>query len=118
MRNVAAEQGDVRYLVPMKQSRAGSDGRAARCAHGDLTKRDLQEAQTALCRSGDRVCARRQQSGRVCRCSWLGQEPFIVSLTSDKNRQKRSQGTDDPLVRHCSSRYLCRVLCRASCSTL
>ena len=117
MRNVAAEQGDVRYLCPMKRSRAGSDGRAARCATAISTKKKLTRSSNCIMSiRRSCLCATSAIRRRFAACSVkLGQELFPSShLTSEKNG-KEAKGTDDPVgAPPATRRYLCRVLCRAA----
>jgi nanoRNase/pAp phosphatase (c-di-AMP/oligoRNAs hydrolase) len=99
MRNVAAEQGDVRYLVPDERIARRIRRQGGKVRHGDLLKEDtykklkLRHVDQAVVfvRDGD-------DQGRVCRLlRALDKNISIVSLTSEKNGKKES---DDVLVRH------------------
>jgi len=99
MRNVAAEQGDVRYLVPDERIARRIRRQGGKVRHGDLLNEDTYkklklhhvDQAVVFVRAADdqeRVC-------RVLRA--LDKNISIVSLTSEKNGKRES---DDVLVRH------------------
>jgi nanoRNase/pAp phosphatase (c-di-AMP/oligoRNAs hydrolase) len=101
MRNVAAEQGDVRYLVPNEKIARRIKGQGGKVRHGDLKKEEtyrkikLRHVDQAIVfvRDADDHTA-------VCRLlRELDKNVAIVSLTSDKNGKKVSKEPDDPLLR-------------------
>ena len=103
MRNVATEQGDVRYLVPNANDRpAHQTATAARLRHGDLLKEETYkkiklhhvDQAVVFVRDAD-------EQDRVCRLlRVLDKNLSIVSLTSEKNGKKTAKEPDDPLLRH------------------
>jgi nanoRNase/pAp phosphatase (c-di-AMP/oligoRNAs hydrolase) len=99
MRNVAQEQGEVRYLVPNERVARQIKRQGGKVRHGDLLKEEtykklkLHHVDQAIVflRDGE-------LQGRVCRLlRSLDKQVSIVSLTSDTNGHKTS---DDPLLRH------------------
>ena len=99
MRNVAAEQGEVRYLVPNDKIGRGIKRQGGKASHGDLLKEEtykkikLHHVDQAIVflRDGE-------LQSRVCRLlRSLDKRVSIVSLTSDNNGDKEAA---DPLLRH------------------
>ena len=99
MRNVAAEQGDVRYLVPDERIARRIMRQGGNVRHGALLSEDTYkklklhhvDQAVVFVRGAD------DQEG-VCRLlRALDKNISIVSLTSEKNGKKES---DDVLVRH------------------
>ena len=99
MRNVAAEQGEVRYLVPNDKIARSIKRQGGKASHGDLLKEEtykkikLHHIDQAIVflRNGE-------LQGRVCRLlRSLDKRVSIVSLTSDNNGDKEAA---DPLFRH------------------
>ena len=102
MRNVATQQGDVRYLVPNATIAQRIRRQGGKVRHGDLLKEEtykkikLHHVDQAIVFVRD---ADDQQ--RVCRLfRALDKNISIVSLTSEKNGKKTAKGPDDPLLRH------------------
>ncbi|MBM4260578.1 MAG: hypothetical protein FJ145_03955 [Deltaproteobacteria bacterium] len=100
MRNVAAEQGEVRYLVQNNAVARGVRRRGGKVAQGDLLKEEtykkikLHHVDQAIVFVRD---AEVQQ--RVCQLlRSLDKNLSIVSLTSEKNGKKKEP--PDPLLRH------------------
>ncbi len=102
MRNAAAEQGDVCYLVPNQRIARRIKRQGGKARHGDLYKgetyKKLQlhhvDQAVVFVRNGDDQMA-------VCRLLRdLDKGISIVSLTSDKNGKKDNQEPNDPLLRH------------------
>ncbi len=102
MRNVATEQGDVRYLVPNLKIAQRIKLQRGKVWHGDLLKEEtykkiklhhVDQAVVFVRDAGDQE--------RVCRLlRLLDKNISIVSLTSEKNGKKNSKEPDDPLLRH------------------
>jgi len=99
MRNVAAEQGEVRYLVPNDKIARAIKRQGGKASHGDLLKEEtykkfkLHHIDQAIVflRDGE-------LQSRVCRLlRSLDKRVSIVSLTSDNNGDKEAA---DPLLRH------------------
>ena len=99
MRNVAAEQGEVRYLVPNDKIARAIKRQGGKASQGDLLKEEtykkikLHHIDQAIVflRNGE-------LQGRVCRLlRSLDKRVSIVSLTSDNNGDKEAA---DPLFRH------------------
>jgi nanoRNase/pAp phosphatase (c-di-AMP/oligoRNAs hydrolase) len=115
MRNVAAEQGDVRYLVANVTiaRRIRRDGGKVR--HGDLNRaetykkinlRHIDQAVVFVRDAGDQKA--------VCRLlRELDKNISIVSLTSEKNGQKNSKELEDPLLRHLQLADIFEEFCAA-----
>ena len=102
MRNVAAEQVDVRYLVPSETMARRIRRQGGKVRHGDLTKEETYKK--LKLRHVDQAIVFVRDAGdqsAVCRLlRALDKNISIVSLTSEKNGKKEAKGTDDPLVRH------------------
>jgi nanoRNase/pAp phosphatase (c-di-AMP/oligoRNAs hydrolase) len=99
MRNVAAEQGEVRYLVPSEQVARSIKRQGGTVRQGDLLKEEtykklkLHHVDQAIVFIRDP-----EVQQRVCRLlRELDKGMSIVSLTSANNGKKNSA---DPLVRH------------------
>jgi len=99
MRNVAAEQGEVRFLVPNDKIARAIKRQGGKASHGDLLKEEtykkikLHHIDQAIVflRNGE-------LQSRVCRLlRSLDKRVSIVSLTSDNNGDKEAA---DPLLRH------------------
>ncbi|HET7008575.1 MAG TPA: DHH family phosphoesterase [Candidatus Binatia bacterium] len=102
MRNVATEQGDVRYLVPNLKIAQRIKRQRGKVSHGDLLKEETYkkiklhhvDQAVVFVRDAD-------EQDRVCRLlRALDKNISIVSLTSEKNGGKTVKELDDPLVRH------------------
>jgi len=102
MRNVATEQGDVRYLVPNAKIAQRIRRQRGKVWHGDLLKEEtykkikLHHVDQAIVfvRNAD-------DQERACRVlRGLDKNISIVSLTSEKNGKKKPKEADDPLLRH------------------
>src|SRR5689334_14954550 len=100
MRNVAAEQREVRYLVPNEKVARAIKRRGGKAWHGDLLKEEtykkikLQYIDQAIVFLRDA-----ELQDRVCRLlRSLDKMVSIVSLTSDDNGHHKE--TPDPLLRH------------------
>jgi nanoRNase/pAp phosphatase (c-di-AMP/oligoRNAs hydrolase) len=102
MRNVATEQGDVRYLVPNPSIARRIKREGGKVRHGDLQKEETYrkiklhhvDQAVVFVRDPD------DQKG-VCRLLRdLDKNISIVSLTSEKNNKKEIPASDDPLLRH------------------
>ena len=99
MRNVAAEQGEVRYLVPSEAVARAIRRQGGKVLHGDLLKEDtykkikLHHVDQAIVFIRDADLQK-----RVCRLlRELDKGVSIVSLSSASNGQR---DTSDPLLRH------------------
>ena len=99
MRNVAAEQGEVRYLVPNDKIARGIKRQGGKAAHGDLLKEEtykkikLHYVDQAIVFIRDADLQK-----RVCRLlRELDKGVSIVSLSSAGNGKRESA---DPLLRH------------------
>ncbi len=102
MRNVAAEQGDLRYLVPNERIARRIRRQGGKARHGDLLKEEtykkikLHHVDQAVVFVRD---ADYQQA--VCRLlRQLDKNISIVSLISEKNGKKNGREPEDPLLRH------------------
>ncbi len=102
MRNVATEQGDVRYLVPNANIAQRIKRQRGKVWHGDLLKEEtykkikLHHVDQAIVFVRDA-----DDQDRVCRLlRALDKNIPIVSLTSEKNGKKTAKEPDDPLLRH------------------
>ena len=102
MRNVATEQGDVRYLVPNLKIAQRIKRQRGKVSHGDLLKEETYkkiklhhvDQAVVFVRDAD-------EQDRVCRLlRALDKNISIVSLTSEKNGGKTVKELADPLVRH------------------
>ena len=102
MRNVAADQGDVRYLVPNQKVAGRIKRQGAKVRHGDLLKEETYK-KIKLYHIDQAVVFVRDadQQQAVCRLlRELDKNLSIVSLTSEKNGKKENGELDDPLLRH------------------
>lgn len=102
MRNVATEQGDVRYLVPNLKIAQRIKQQRGKVWHGDLLKEETYK-KIKLHHVDQAVVFVRDAADqeRVCRLlRLLDKNISIVSLTSEKNGKKNSKEADDPLLRH------------------
>ena len=102
MRNVATEQGDVRYLVPNLKIAQRIKQQRGKVWHGDLLKEETYK-QIKLHHVDQAVVFVRDAADqeRVCRLlRLLDKSISIVSLTSEKNGKNKSKEPDDPLLRH------------------
>jgi nanoRNase/pAp phosphatase (c-di-AMP/oligoRNAs hydrolase) len=102
MRNVATEQGDVRYLVPNEKVAQRIKRQHGKVAYGDLLKEEtykkikLHHVDQAIVFVRDV-----EEQDRVCRLlRTLDKNVSIVSLISEKNGKKPAREPDDPLLRH------------------
>ena len=113
MRNVATEQGDVRYLVPTANIAQRIKRQRVKVRHGDLLKEETYkkiklhhvDQAVVFVRDAD-------EQDRVCRLlRALDKNIPIVSLTSEKNGKKNYERTRRPAVAPLAARrYLRRVL--------
>jgi nanoRNase/pAp phosphatase (c-di-AMP/oligoRNAs hydrolase) len=115
MRNVAAEQGEVRYLVPNEKIARRIRRQGGKVRQGDLLKEEtfkkvnLHHVDQAVVFVRD---ADDQQA--VCRLlRELDKNVAIVSLTSDKNSKKNGDETDDSLLRHLQLADIFEEFCAA-----
>jgi len=102
MRNVATEQGDVRYLVPNADVAQRIRRQRGRVGHGDLLKEETYK-KVKLHHVDQAVVFVRDADiqDRVCRLlRSLDKNISIVSLTSEKNGKKTAKEPEDPLLRH------------------
>jgi len=102
MRNVATDQGDVRYLVPDAKFAQRIKRQHAKVVHGDLLKEETYK-KVKLHHVDQAVVFVRDvdEQDRVCRLlRTLDKNVSIVSLTSEKNGKKTAKEPDDPLIRH------------------
>ena len=102
MRNVATDQGDVRYLVPDAKFAQRIKRQHAEVVHGDLLKEETYK-KVKLHHVDQAVVFVRDvdEQDRVCRLlRALDKNVSIVSLTSEKNGKKTAKEPDDPLLRH------------------
>ena len=102
MRNVATEQGDVRYLVPNLKIAQRIKQQRGKVWHGDLLKEETYK-KIKLHHVDQAVVFVRDAADqeRLCRLlRLLDKNISIVSLTSEKNGKKNSKEPDDPLLRH------------------
>jgi len=102
MRNVATEQGDVRYLVPNAKIAQRIRRQRGKVWHGDLLKEETYK-KTKLHHVDQAIVFVRDADyqHRVCRLlRVLDKNIPIVSLTSEKNGKKPAKEPDDPLLRH------------------
>jgi nanoRNase/pAp phosphatase (c-di-AMP/oligoRNAs hydrolase) len=102
MRNVAAEQGDLHYLVPNEKIARRIRRQGGKARHGDLLKEEtykkikLRHVDQAVVFVRD---ADYQQA--VCRLlRQLDKNVSIVSLISEKNGKKNDREPEDPLLRN------------------
>ena len=99
MRNVATEQGEIRYLVPAESVARAIKRQSGKASHGDLLKEEtykklkLHHIDQAIVFIRDT-----EIQDRICRLlRSLDKRVSIVSLTSGSNGRKESA---DPLLRH------------------
>jgi len=99
MRNVAAEQGEVRFLVPNDKIARAIKRQGGKASHGDLLKEETYK-KIKLHHIDQAIVFLRdgELQSRVCRLlRSLDKRVSIVSLTSDNNGDKEAA---DPLLRH------------------
>jgi nanoRNase/pAp phosphatase (c-di-AMP/oligoRNAs hydrolase) len=99
MRNVAAEQGEVRFLVPNDKIARAIKRQGGKASHGDLLKEETYK-KIKLHHIDQAIVFLRdgELQSRVCRLlRSLDKRVSIVSLTSDNNGDKEAA---DPLFRH------------------
>jgi nanoRNase/pAp phosphatase (c-di-AMP/oligoRNAs hydrolase) len=102
MRNVAAEQGDVRYLVPNQRIAGRIKRQGGKVRHGELLKEETYK-KIKLHHVDQAVVFVRDADDQkaVCRLlRELDKNISIVSLTSEKNGKKETAEPEDPLLRH------------------
>ena len=115
MRNVAAEQGDVRYLVPTKRIAGRIKRQGGKARHGDLYKEEtykklkLHHVDQAVVFVRDADDQRAVY--RVLR--ELDKNISIVSLTSEKNGKKKTKEPEDALLRHLQLADIFEEFCAA-----
>jgi nanoRNase/pAp phosphatase (c-di-AMP/oligoRNAs hydrolase) len=99
MRNVAAEQGEVRYLVPNEKVARAIKRRGGKAWHGDLLKEETYKKIKLHYIDQAIVFVRDTDlQDRVCQLlRSLDKRVSIVSLTSESNGKKEAA---DPLLRH------------------
>jgi nanoRNase/pAp phosphatase (c-di-AMP/oligoRNAs hydrolase) len=112
MRNVATEQGEIRYLVPSDVVARAIKRQGGKASQGDLLKEEtykklkLHYVDQAIVFIRDTEI----QDG-ICRLlRTLDKRVSIVSLTSDNNGKK---GTADPLLRHLQLADIFQEFCAA-----
>ena len=101
MRNVAAEQGDVRYLVPNDKIARRIRGQGGKVRHGDLKKEDTYR-KIKLHHVDQAIVFVRDADDHTAVCRLLrnfDKNLSIVSLTSEKNGKKDGKEPEDPLLR-------------------
>jgi nanoRNase/pAp phosphatase (c-di-AMP/oligoRNAs hydrolase) len=102
MRNVASEQGDVRYLVPNAKIAQRIKQQRAKVWHGDLLKEETYK-KIKLHHVDQAIVFVRDPDDQQRACQvlrGLDKNIPIVSLTSEKNGKKNPKESDDPLLRH------------------
>ncbi|HLN85515.1 MAG TPA: bifunctional oligoribonuclease/PAP phosphatase NrnA [Candidatus Limnocylindrales bacterium] len=102
MRNVATEQGEVRYLVPDAKIARRIRRQGGKVRHGDLNKEETYKKIT-LHHVDQAVVFVRDTDDQKAVCRLLRQldkNLSIVSLTSDKNGKIDVKAPEDPLLRH------------------
>ena len=120
MRNVATEQGDVRYLVPNAKIAQRIRRQRGKVWHGDLLKEETYK-KTKLHHIDQAIVFVRDADyqHRVCRLlRVLDKNIPIVSLTSEKNGKKTAKEPDDPLLRHLQLADIFKDFAPRNCSTL
>ena len=110
MRNVAAEQGEVRYLVPDDKMARGIKRQGGKASHGDLLKEETYKKLKLHYVDQAIVFVRDPEyQERVCRLlRSLDKRVSIVSLTSSSNGNKESV---DPLLRHLQLAHIFEEFC-------
>lgn len=101
MRNVAAEQGDVRYLVPDEKVARRIKGQGGKVRHGDLKKEETYR-KIKLHHVDQAIVFVRDADDHTAVCRLLrnfDKNLSIVSLTSEKNGKKDGKEPEDPLLR-------------------
>ena len=101
MRNVAAEQGDVRYLVPDEKIARRIRGQGGKVRHGDLKKEETYR-KIKLHHVDQAIVFVRDADDHTAVCRLLrnfDKNLSIVSLTSEKNGKKDGNEPEDPLLR-------------------
>ena len=115
MRNVAAEQGDVRYLVPNIRVARRIKQQGGRVRHGDLLKEETYK-KIKLHHVDQAVVFVRDADDQhaVCRLlRELDKNISIVSLTSEKNGKNESKEPEDALVRQLQLADIFEEFCAA-----
>ncbi|MBM4297574.1 MAG: hypothetical protein FJ143_07515 [Deltaproteobacteria bacterium] len=115
MRNVAAEQGDVRYLVPNEKIARRIRRQGGKVRHGDLLKEETFK-KIKLHHVDQAVVFVRDADDQkvVCRLlRELDKNISIVSLTSEKNGKKDGKEPEDPLLRHLQLADIFEEFCAA-----
>ncbi len=115
MRNVAAEQGDVRYLVPNPRIAGRIKRQGGKVRHGDLYKEDTYK-KIKLHHVDQAVVFVRDTEDQhaVCRLlRELDKNISIVSLTAEKNGKKSSKEPEDALLRHLQLADIFEEFCAA-----
>ncbi|MGH7887020.1 MAG: DHH family phosphoesterase [Candidatus Binatia bacterium] len=115
MRNVAAEQGDVRYLVPNEKIARRIRRQGGKVRHGDLNKEETYK-KVKLHHVDQAVVFVRDADDQkaVCRLlRELDKNISIVSLTSEKNGKKGGKEPEDPLLRHLQLADIFEEFCAA-----
>jgi nanoRNase/pAp phosphatase (c-di-AMP/oligoRNAs hydrolase) len=112
MRNVATEQGEIRYLVPAQPVARVIKRQSGKASHGDLLKEEtykklkLHHIDQAIVFIRDT-----EIQDRICRLLRnLDKRVSIVSLTSGNNGRKEST---DPLLRHLQLADIFQQFCAA-----
>jgi len=101
MRNVAAEQGDVRYLVPDEKVARRIRAQGGKVRHGDLKKEETYR-KIKLHHVDQAIVFVRDADDHTAVCRLLrnfDKNLSIVSLTSEKNGKKDGKEPEDPLLR-------------------
>jgi nanoRNase/pAp phosphatase (c-di-AMP/oligoRNAs hydrolase) len=115
MRNVAAEQGDVRYLVPNEKIARRIRRQGGKARHGDLLKEETFK-KIKLHHVDQAVVFVRDADDQkvVCRLlRELDKNISIVSLTSEKNGKNDGKEPEDPLLRHLQLADIFEEFCAA-----
>ena len=115
MRNVAAEQGDVRYLVPNPRIAGRIKRQGGKVRHGDLYKEETYK-KIKLRHIDQAVVFVRDTDDQhaVCRLlRELDKNLAIVSLTSEKNGKNSSKEPEDALLRHLQLADIFEEFCAA-----
>ena len=112
MRNVATEQGEIRYLVPSESVARAIKRQGGKASHGDLLKEDIYKKLKLHYIDQAIVFIRDTEiQDRICRLlRSLDKRVSIVSLTSGNNGKKES---GDPLLRHLQLADIFQEFCAA-----
>jgi nanoRNase/pAp phosphatase (c-di-AMP/oligoRNAs hydrolase) len=115
MRNVAAEQGEVRYLVPNVKIARRIRRQGGKVRHGDLNKEETYKKITLHHVDQAVVFVRDADDQKaVCRLlRELDKNLSIVSLTSEKNGKHDGKEPEDPLLRHLQLADIFEEFCAA-----